>query len=1041
MSEETLIYLASAGSGKTRKISMRFLELSRENPLNSIIAITFTKKAASEMRERVIEILKKIILDDENLELSKELKINRKKAFEVLKRIIENYSEFQITTIDSFMNKIFKAFSVEFGISPDYEITFDRDEIFETSLNELLETKDEKLKKSVLEYLKALLNIKKGGFDPVKILKNGLKDFDRWEIKSKFGDDFNISETIGGDEINKALQSSILKMYPDYREFVRDITDLEGILKELFEKLKYRVKIYNDMDLVKKNLIKWIEKDFTVLDKTLDKKSSFLHKEAEEFFKKGKKEKAEDFENFQKLFNTFTFLFKKNLLLKKFMEGYHSYLILRELEKFENDIKRELNVVDGDSIVEKVKNKLSEFPENNGVTYAFIKLGDKINNYLIDEFQDTSIPQWKAMELLLEEARSSGGSLFVVGDKKQAIYGWREGDYRVFDKVDGKKVNLSNNYRSKKEIVEFNNKIFLNLKRWAEDNKESGSFIGELDKVYSDVKQNIFKKESGFVSVKIYEVNKKNKEKNSEIEIDVEEEWLKPNFFDLLDDLLKRFSPEDIVVLGRSKGDIEKIVYWVIEYQKERKTEFPFITEESLRLLSNLSIKNLLSLTSYLLTDDKFFLKGLVENEFLKVGDKFKGNLTEDSRDKLNLTREFLKDLSPYEFFLKIVEIFKDELKIYENGAFLQNFLEVVLDLTNSGKTIIEIVEYFFKNRDLSLFLPDSKYGMRIMTIHKAKGLQGKVVVIPLYNWKIKNYSFVKFKSYDTSIFGKELKGVKSFLKLNNGLTKLDKETELILEALRVKEWIENINLMYVSNTRAMDELYILGYFKKNNLNSGKLLYELIKSAKFDSELESKELKEDLKLHEISMGKKVLKGKKGERENIEDKRDVKFFPKFNDIRRDLKGVEGDIFLEGSEIEFGNLFHLAMSFIDELNSIGEIDERVKMSLEKLPQISDDRRILEIEKFLKRTLRDLSYFFSGFEWAFNEKEFVSKDGVIFRVDRILKKDGKIYLIDYKTGRKEESHLRQIRNYMGFLSELGKLSGILYYVKEGEILNVSF
>ncbi len=1010
--KNVIICLASAGSGKTTRISGRFLELLKKNPLNSIVAITFTKKAAAEMRERVISTLKNVILKKElNSSISLE------DGFKMLKTILENYSEFQITTIDSFMNKIFKAFSIEFNVSPDYEIIFENDEIFELSLNELLNSGDERVKKIVLFFLKSLLKVERDGFDPIKILKNGLKKFDTTEINMKLENITSKTKRVDFEDLILSIESSLLEKYfngsgAGHRKF-------ECVLEEKFNELKERV--LECEEFLNKNKTRWRNREFREINKDL---AFIYYSDGWELFKKNKGQDREECHKFVEIFNNFVSIFRDYLMLKKFQEGLYSFEVLKMEKKIEENLRRDLNVVYGDSIAGRIREKLKE---ENGVSYAFLKIGVDIKHYMIDEFQDTSISQFEAMTPLLEEASSNyDSSLFVVGDKKQAIYGWREGDYRVFDKLKDivphanlKELKLETNYRSHREIVEFNNMIFERLKnlknsknfqKYFKNDDFYGDFLKEINSVYLNVKQKNHKKVLGYVSVKLFE-----KGKNESV--DIEEDVIKADFFKLLGDLLERYNPGDILILGRNKDDIEKIVYWTILYQREYKNKFPFITEESLKIFSNDTIKNLLAFTSYLISKDEFFQKGLKENKFPLEFDK---------------VAKFLNSLSPYEFFVKILDDFSEKIDFNRDGAYIESFLEEVLSLSNDGYGIEEVVEYFYKKRDISLLLPEGNFGMRIMTIHKAKGLEAKVVLIPLYSWQIKKHSFVNFIEYTPENFSfHNGEDVKAFIKLGRDVSKLDKEFKKEYENLAVRELIENINLMYVANTRAKEELYIRGAFTEGRLNSGYLLYELLSDDFNISHSEG----EGVTVYEYTSGKKC-----GGRDFPVKKSEARpFRVTFNDIRNGLRIEENQIFKLEDESLFGNIFHFAISHINQFGDLEDLKNRVRETILKTNSFFKIKDTSKLESSLLKTLTDLKFYFRDFDWAFNEKSFVSRKGKIFRVDRILSKNGRIYVIDYKTGKEKEGHISQIKMYKEALSDMGNITGILYYIKNEKVINV--
>ncbi len=1014
------IYKASAGSGKTFKLSVEFLKLLKENKLESVVALTFTRKAAAEMRERILKFLRSIIFEEENIPGDLKGIFKRKEdALTLFIDILKNFSLFQVTTIDSFMNKIFRSLSIEFDVSPDYEVIFNKDEIFDAAVEVLLE--GESKREDLLRYLSSLLAVSKMGFDPVKIVKRGLKEFDLYV------------GTLGGSQKefdlesfkNEIFQNAIKNLDEGYRRELQELFGKNGdfteVLKELFSKLKKYVN--SNRENFNGNRIRWVNKDYS--DKVGLKFLDYV--KLSDLLKKSSSINID--RKVCNIFDSFKELYRVSKLYYIFYEGLNSAKVLESEVKVEDEIKRSLNVVHLKSITNKIIEKVGDENSPLPVTYAYIKLNTTIEHYLIDEFQDTSDAQFDAMKSFMDNAVSGGGSLFFVGDKKQAIYGWRGGNYELFDEINNfkknRKVNkfesksLKENFRSLKNIVEFNNFIFGNLsKDIVKDivnekfkNDFVNDFKGELDEVYSsdDVKQECQKGDGGFVSVKLLKYGDGESDRD---------DFLKNEFFKILDDVLERYFPEDVMVLGRSIDNLNDIISWIFEYQKEREKSFGVITEESLKIFSNLYIKNLLSLASYCLNGDGFYIKGLVENGFLREDE----NLDEIVR--------LSKVLSPYEFFVMLSSKFNG---VKKDGFYLLNFLEIVLDGTLKGKSLFEIVENFYKNRDISFSLPENNSGMRIMTIHKAKGLQSKVVIIPIYDWPLKKSltSFYKITSKDFGV-GEYENFPDVLVKLNSTLVKLNKGVEKKYKKMLEKSWIENINLMYVANTRPEEELYIRGSFKvskdesldNRRFNSSGLLY-LLMNGKIEEE-------KNILSHEF--GKKLKRRNTEENRggNIEENKglDISLPSSSLNLRKMLKLERGRGYLI-EESEFGNIFHSAMSFINDISE-RDINWYVKDAILKTSSLFqiDEEMKEKLEKLIFYTLRDLEFFFKGFKWAYNEKEFVSNNGVIFRVDRILKKEEKIYVIDYKSGREYKEHISQILKYISYLSDLGKIEGILYY-----------
>jgi len=994
---------ASAGSGKTYSLARQFINLlaiymgdlnlngvSRPEGIGSLVAITFTNKAAGEMKERILNLLKSIGIEGSKSS-GGDFRISRESARKALIDVIENASDFNVTTIDSFMNRLLKAVSFDVGLNPDYEVSFDRDDLFDLAFAELLS--DDSLKDTLITFLKEQLRLNKEGFHPEKIIKgsiyhyrdvlvpehvSGFTEFFEY-LGKKYGSNFYNFESVERffSQVEKKLSSNAKKILESAAFDGNKKRSFYGFGFKNFDKPSKAV-----INLLNGNFEYILKKDSGENDVSLAKGLAEVVREAFGYF--------QDYTYTQGL-----------------RDSISVFEVLKTFREKESMLFNELNVFDGG----KISTIVGDYLAKGGLTYAFCVIGEKIMHYLIDEFQDTSRMQFHAVEPLIENAMSQGGSLFVVGDRKQAIYAWRGGDYTLFDELKRRYaeqidiLNLIENYRSNKTIVDFNNSIFANpgFVEFFEKNSSKGSvsyvegfsqnekFLKELRKIYGrSTAQKPKNLDEGYVRVVLEQEGEGFDRDN--FNLGKLERVLKELLFE------KNVQPRDIMILVRSKKDLDTVVDFLLHNFET----VGVLTEDSLRIRANTEIKKLLLIASAVLKP--------VEHYHLAL-DEFGVEISEAVREKAKL-------LSPFEFFSFLIEEFK--LDYSRNALYFDAFLEKVLELSLKNRDLGYIVDYFYNHSDISVSAGEGADAVKVMTIHKSKGLESHTVIVPYYDWKIRG-------TRGFELFGqiKVDEGLEQpfFFKIDSLLARINGEAKEIYDRARVSSFIESVNLMYVANTRAKQNLFIIGSFKKNSRGcSGFLPVSCV-------------------LHEVLGIDGVFElGKlKKEERRVEDagEKPTKRIPINHNIREFIKSYpdifEPEVGLKAKR--FGDLFHQAMALVGILRDRSEIGEVAELSYKKATGILgyDMPGVLESVKI---ALERLFEYFSDVEQYFNEKEFVDENGDILRVDRLSFKRGVPFVIDYKTGARSKEHIQQVKRYMRLLKDS---KGLIYYSKTGEIVYV--
>jgi ATP-dependent exoDNAse (exonuclease V) beta subunit len=610
MDKQIFVVEASAGSGKTYALARRYLKLllnasakQEDEGLRSILAITFMNKAAVEMKERILELLKRLALNTFKSESQKknlleyiglDEKTCQKASFQAMQEIIRRYDYFQVQTIDSFINSLLLGCAFRLGLSANFNIREDYNKYIASSLDQLLDlaAQSKEVKELFIDFVWHYLRIEShSGWlaknDILSVTKSLFSEFNRYGVPF-YSHPINDKEIVAKKKV----------VYQKISKIIKEI-DRDGINKGFVKGIKgFAEKNDEHFQLDELKSAYWQREEVPY------NKGALVLKELNAEWSKLRVEIRElcEMEAYS-LFNPYIEIFNKTFRFFLLQSQKEDILFLEELNA------RASQLFGKDTI---------------SVPEIFIRIGSRFRHFLIDEFQDTSVLQWNNIFLLAEEALSTGGTLFYVGDKKQAIYRFRGGEAKLFNGVKkeleqfGKKEEvLSSNYRSSKEVIEFNNRIFSpeNLQNFItsynahqeEKSKNDASFRffpifeQELLQVFSHSVQNPQpNKPVGYVSVERFDIlSSKSEERDYDSEGQEDEESpdiVKEKLLKLIKELHDRsFEYRDIAVLSRSAANVEKISGWLIE------GGIPVESERTLNIRENGLIKEITSFLKFLI--------------------------------------------------------------------------------------------------------------------------------------------------------------------------------------------------------------------------------------------------------------------------------------------------------------------------------------------------------------------------------------------------------------------------------------------------------
>jgi len=999
---------SSAGSGKTENLAYRYIQfiLSDKIPKNSIsnlLAVTFTENSAKEMKNRIINILKKLALEDEETlkRIEKYIggssKYLTKKSEEKIEEILDNYNFFNISTIDSFVLKIFEASLKKLNYPCEFDLSFEYSDLMDESFSYFMHKvlKDPYLMSEIESAIDFMdITEKRFFINPIEKIKENFEKF----IKKE---DLLLSEISDAD--NKI-----------FNEKMRLREEIWALAKDLLSKVEHK-DVYTD-----------------IIEGYKQKNISLM---ADKIFEKGKilKKKDENIDEEIALKSDKIFKLCAKYLILESLSFYHPYVKI--YRRFRDDFKIYMKKNTSSAVLSGLTREVGEYLKDlseEKIIDIYIKLSSFLRHFLIDEFQDTSYSQWSVIRPLIEEAVSAQGSGFFIGDIKQAIYMFRDADYRIINefikkpKSDNSYMELSSlengierfdidiNYRSSKEILDYVNKV-LNSEKFKFFCEENG--LKEFYKNYK-VKHKAYRKTSGRFKTLIIE-------KRGEEDI---EEKVKSVFIKALKDMVLRYGYSNVAVLSYKNDTVEKIAGWVNELG------YPLASYSSLDSRKNKIVKGVIGLLKFLENNED----NLSLYEFLNCGvltevsDQEIENIFVKSKIEKKPAWSVLKEIKPLvykenlEIFMsaygylgvyEIVNLIYRRLGLFErfreHGAFLLKFLEAVFEKTLSEKSyslsnFISDVSSESEDESFSIEISQHLNAVNIMTFHKAKGLQFEGVINLFWKGR-KTVS-------DNMYFLKDGDGV-NVLKINKNLGEASSEAKnnpinKVYAENKIKENIAEINAVYVALTRAKTELFNIVVEPKDN--------------------------DILSVFEESEG-----GVSGEIKTEEFKPEhmVISLPRLrHPIYPFLKKPD----LE-NEVEIrGRVYHKVISMItysDELNNLDNIVLKA-CSLESV--FADENFLKEIKLKITDLFknREIMVFFQkkpGREILI-EKEFVSKNGEILRPDRIVM-DEYIHLIDFKTGEKDESYLNQIKKYVDTVRNIyfKKTIGYLCYIDKGLIEKV--
>lgn len=1061
MKKNNIILKASAGTGKTYRLSLEFIaNLIRGVNYKNIVVMTFTKKATAEIKERIYDFLHQIAFDEGNgAELEKNLKeiyrfddLNKKELQNIYFEMIRNKEDIRISTIDGFTNKIFKnAIAPYFNIYNYETLDEETDEFYSKILIKIIENKDnfedfkfifdeKKEKKNIKRYMEIIKEIL--DMRPKFVLTKGFKMSEVKKVSYKFIDELDgifekIEEVANKKDKNvtDVLTKAFHNIYGKYSDLSKDESKNEN--QKMKEKLEL---IVPEIDL-------FFEKKLWNGTQTKGEKNKDVREELETKSQELKEKLSE-----------YVFI-EKVLPLDKKLKNI-AQKIFDIAKKIKISSKR---LTHNDILVytyEFIFNKDLKFVENDRVTEEFLELiGGKIDTIMIDEFQDTSILQWKILKLLMNTSEN----IICVGDEKQSIYNWRGGEKELFEKletmIEGNVQNLDKSYRSYKAIIENVNKIFKGYDtKWnyvdsgyRDDEEYQKGYFGyfirnteeKTPKIYTKIVEMI---ENGQVknlgkSAIICRTNPHLKEiaellNEAKIPYTLESKTTileyKPivpmyqlikffafgNFKYLLEfmrsDLIGGLN-NHVKYLLENKNEIMRFIngYQKIESSKEANKKQKNVNKNS----KAISFKEFIDMQK-----DENVKEELLKYKEINVLER--NNLIfEEILEKVRELKRLSKDLNnKYEnenFSRKLVENF-EITKYYSTNSDLKNIF-IFFNILKKYNNLYEFITFIEEEKEnLRQVSSRDVNAINLMTIHASKGLEFDTVFYYKRKSNKGNTDKSNLKSYLD--FDEKFNDVKKFMLLFSGYDKkmIGNDLSKLIDKNIQKEEMEEINNDYVALTRAKKNLILLfdAEVTKEKGYTDPLAKRIIDVYKNENENE----------YEYETGQIVESEIPEETTDTSDVKisDSLFKTYFNDDKLRMEKSSNTL-----ENEFKRKKGLAMHYYFEhiLNDLENEKKIAKSALlsrygNMLGKKIVEELIVRMDKFIEKNIDiyDKKY------KVYNEFEVYDSEGKKRIIDRINidENNRKIYIYDYKTGFEPETkkeYQEQIEEYKNILR--GKVS----------------
>ena len=1075
------IYRASAGSGKTYRLTQDYIHLlfdpHKERAHRRILAVTFTNKATDEMKTRILKelhVLSQGEPSDYRKGLMEEFRMDEEavnqRAKHILTTILHDYSSFSISTIDRFFQQVIRSFARDIGVHGGYNLELDNSSTLEQSVDNLFLDLSKDENKQLLQWL-------------TSYAEERIEQSENWNMR---GNIMELGKEIFKESYQHKAEDTNRKLHE--REFLSNYRKSLREIKTGFE-AKVKQTATTGLNIMARNGL--THEDFSykttnTLEKLIKGKLEISNRfisYADDVSNCYTKSKPQDIKNaietayqggLQKCFVQLVELFQVDIITYNsaimVLKHINTLGILSDLAVQIKKLTDEQNTM----LISDSNMLLNKIIDNSDTPFVYEKTGIHIDNFMIDEFQDTSILQWKNFLPLISNSLAAGKFNLVVGDVKQSIYRWRNSDWKLLDEqvlTDFRpeqlhEEDLETNWRSDKNIIDFNNSFFRraaqllqtklneNLKAVLPLYPSLEVLTSKIEHAYANIHQQTSTK-AGIGRVQL-----------TFIERDENEDGWKAESLNrlpsMLEDIQSRgYRPADIAILVRTNREEQDVIHKLLNYkttpEAKSGTCYDIMGNEGLLIGTAASVRFVLGLLQLFVNPTDSIQQTIVnyeyargkqhksENEALNAcfatselnGKVFSSLFTAEENEVLQQVHHS----SLYDMVEQIISLFG--IGAWHNEAvFVQAFQDVVFRYT-TGKTadLNSFLAWWKKNGvKQCISTPDNQSAMRIMTVHKSKGLDFKVVIMPFCDWDLDSRMRNILWCEPTIAPFNELPLLP--IEYGSRLGQSIFAENYFDEQMHL--FIDSLNVAYVAFTRAKNELICMAPAQKkepeslDKINSLSALLTAcfsVKTPGMDMEIISlsNSFNEDTKVFELDDPTRAVYQDKPS-EDLNEK--VTVYPSVSSIDRlRIRHQSLDYLLENqhltdSRLNYGIIMH------DILKQIRHKSDQPTAILElvRAGRISEaESKTVEEEMQHFWNLPETDNWFALDARVLNETTILIPTGEQYRPDRVVIQGNEATIVDYKFGDKEsKTYLQQVKQYMELITDMGyQTSGYVCYV----------
>lgn len=1028
---------ASAGSGKTYHLVKAYVQLliTEEKNLSSfanVIAMTFTNKAALEMKERIIAALDQIsspeiyknkanqLTHDIAEDLSISVKDVQVRCKRVLSNILHQYEEFHVMTIDKFNLRLIKSFGRDLDLPNDFEVVLDETEIIEKIvddiLNQLGEAGSEELNKLIMYYA-----------------KSNIDDGNQWNFRRSLIDFGKILR----DEKNNHIIEQLMVMDFSTDQFGRLIHDKKKIDAEFIARAQA---LKNEVDAVglDQEYLPGKSATFNAIRKVIGytKFLTDFNKEVQLFtptflnnleaelkpkqiYPQSVKDKIYELNKY----------WEENLTeyatLEMFLKNFFNMALLQFMAASLKKVRKDEQLIR----ISEFNSLISELIQNENTPFIYERLGNKFHHFLLDEFQDTSRLQWLNLVPLVKESMSQNKENLIVGDPKQSIYRFKNGiaeqfvalpkiynpekDPQIaaqsayFDSM-GELTELGNNWRSSPTIVNLNNDFFVTLR-------------SALPESAAEFYNSVIQKPQSKLNGKVEIISKKEKKTSDELVPQIIK-WIEECKAD-------GFKPGEICILGGTNKECNR---WALGLNS---AGYKVVSTDSLLINSSLKVQLTIAFLRRRLNPSGENEKKRFAELFFRIKsgsyDDYQKYIIEGEGENGKKFRTFddFRFLSDHfggarNFFFKHENLYDLIQQFYTiagynelTDPYLHHLADLTFDygLTKGPDLRSFLKEYEGKKNKIAVQIPESDEAIQLMTIHKSKGLEFPVVIVPTMSFSsdIKSHFLIHLDDYVV-------------YKKPSGKDHLDVVKELY-EAERTQIVADNVNRCYVAMTRPIERLYISNYFDK--VSFGTLFHETL-----EANPNAKIIDDTLTLilddgDRSPQEKEPIESELFTPNNVSDRL---WFP-------DISLQDNETLMEtdylSDEMQFGIQFHYLASIIEDKN---EIKSQITIAIQEgeVSQFNFEELNSKLNALFDN--KEYELLFQGKTKILNEQAIIVNETTTLRPDKIIIKKDETIIIDYKTGLPSQKDAKQVNEYRLTLEAMGypNVRSYLFYTTLNEL-----